>query len=150
MKENLILKNGIGTILYRIRRYPGAALISLGLALVMAFLLCYLAGRVYPDFQLFNNLSSKIGMAHDEQYNFYSGEDGGTYYRIGEAIEGPFQDDGDVIHNCRTGEANDNTWREPFEGTTFVLNHRECMRDSDRLQNKCRVVVPFFRDGVLF
>src|SRR5260221_3015383 len=144
MKQNLIFKNGIGTILYRIRRYPGAALISLGLALVMAFLLCYLAGRVYPDFQLFNNLSSKIGMAHDEQYNFYSGEDGGTYYRIGEAIEGPFQDDGDVIHNCRTGGGYDNAMKVTIEGNSFGLIQQEMMRDNDQLRNEVRVVAPIF------
>src|SRR6266403_300628 len=142
MKQPLFFKNGIGTLWYRIKRYPGAALISLGLALIMAFLLCYLAGRLYPDFQLFNNLSSKIGMAHDEQYNFYSGEDSGTYFKIGEAIAGRFPDDGDLIQNCKTGGGYDNAMKVTIEGNSFGLIQQEMMRDNDQLRNEVRVVAP--------
>src|SRR5258708_35601690 len=83
-------------------------------------------------------------MAHDEQYNFYSGEDGGTYYRIGEAIEGRCQDDGDVIHNCRTGGCYDNTMKVTIEGNSFGLIQQEMMRDNDQLRNEVRVVAPIF------
>lgn len=144
MKQNLIFKNGIGTLWYRIRRYPGAALISLGLALIMAFLLCYLVGRIYPDFKLFNNLFAKLGAAHNEQYNFYSGEDSGTYYKIGKAIEGRFQDDGDMIHNCKTGGGYDNAMKVTIEGNSFGLIQQEMMKDNDQLRSDVKIITPIF------
>ncbi len=129
-------KNGIGTLWYRIKRYPGAALISLGLALLMAVLLCYVTGRLYPDFKLFNTIYSKIFSSHDVQYNFYSGEKGGTYYRIGEVIKGHFDDDGDAIRNCATGGGYDNAMKVTIEGNSFGLIQQEMLKDNDQLSHE--------------
>jgi TRAP-type uncharacterized transport system substrate-binding protein len=136
--------NRVDTLWYRIKRYPVAALISLGLALIMTILLCYLVGRIFPDFKLFNDLSSKIGIAHDIQYSFYSGEKGGAYYAIGEAIEGRFEDDGDSIKNYGTAGGYDNAMKVTIEGNSFGLIQQEMIRDNDQLRNEVRIIAPIF------
>src|SRR5215210_4050653 len=102
MKPGSKRRKKINTIWYRLRRYPQATALSLGLVIILACVFCYYFGLLYPNCKLFDKLSSQLSVQHNKKYNFYSGQEGGgAYYAIGKAISGQFKD-GDSVKNCTT------------------------------------------------
>src|SRR5687767_4183634 len=135
METRLKRRKKTNTIRYRLSRYPGTTALSIGLVLILASFLCYLLGMLYPQFKLFDGVS---------KYNFFSGQPGGAYYSIGNAINGKFGNEGHSIINRRTSGGSENGMKLTFEKKSFGLIQEELINHDDQLQKNVRIVAPLF------
>jgi len=125
------------TLWYRLKRYPRITALSLGLVLILAAIFCYYLGLLYPQFKLFDGVT---------KYNFFSGQPGGAYYSIGNAINGMFGNEGDSIINRRTSGGSENGMKLTFEKESFGLIQEELINHDDQLRKNVRIVTPLFLD----
>ena len=141
MKQGPKRNKKINTIWYRLIRYPQATALSIGLVAILACLFCYYLGKLYPNFKLFDKLSSQLGVKHNKKYNFYTSQPGGAYYAIGEAVNGKFSD-GDSVKNCPTSGGCENALKLTIEENSFGLIQEEIITHDDQLQKNVRIVTP--------
>jgi len=141
MKQGPKKKGKTNTIWYRLRRYPQATALSIGLVVILACLFSYYLGKLYPDFKLIDKLSSLFGVKHNKKYNFYTARPGSAYYAIGHAVEGKFPD-GDSVINRETSGGSENALKLTIEENSFGLIQEEIINHDDQLQKNVRMVAP--------
>ncbi|MBC7827346.1 MAG: hypothetical protein H7122_06350 [Chitinophagaceae bacterium] len=139
MKFKFTPKNEI-TIWYRLKRYPQAAIMSLFLVIAFTYLVCYGLNKIYPDL----NLLDKVFPGKSVRYHFYSGFQGGTYYTIGDAIKGPFANEGDSLVNCSTKGGYENAMKVIIQKNSFGLIQEEIIHADDPLRKNVRFITPLF------
>jgi TRAP-type uncharacterized transport system substrate-binding protein len=137
---------GVRTICYRMCRYPLAAFFSFVVVCLLTLLLTYMVGKIFPDVKLTDKIFSHLGFEHDASYNFYTGPEGGSYYAIGKAVEGKFQEDGDMINNCETGGGSENAMRLTTERNAFGLIQEDMINHDDQLKKNVRIISPIFQE----
>ncbi len=144
MKKGSMWREKSRIIWYRLRRYPDATALSVLLVVIFAWLFSYFIGTIYPNFRLFEKLSSLVGLDRNMNYNFYTAKPGGAYYAIGEAVNGKSADDGDEIKNCETSGGSENAMKLTTEKNSFGLIQEEILNHDDQLRKNIRIVTPLF------
>ena len=141
------VQNGarVNTLWYRLKRYPKATLLSMAIVIVFTILLCYYFGRLYPEYMLYDKLTSEIGFKHNKKYSFYSGQPGGAYHTIGDCAGGVF-DDGDTIINVHTQGGSENAMNITIDKNSFALVQEEIINHDEQLRNNVRVVTPLYME----
>ncbi len=133
------------TLWYRLKRYPRISLLSFVMVLLFVLLLFYYFGKIYPEFMLFDKLSSYAGFSHNQKYNFYSGQTGGDYNTIGNWVSGIYED-GDTVVNTVTSGGSENAMKTTMNKNSFALIQEEILNHDDQLLNNVRVVTPLFME----
>jgi len=141
------VQNGarVNTLWYRLKRYPKATLLSFAIVVVFTILLCYYFGKLYPEFMLYDKLTSQIGFKHNKKYSFYSGQPGGVYNTIGNWAGGIF-DDGDTVINVSTPGGTENAMKITIDKNSFALVQEEIINHDDQLRSNIRVVTPLYME----
>jgi len=132
------------TLWYRLKRYPRITVLSFGLVLILTTIFCYYLGLLYPQFKVFDGLSSWMGVHQSKKYNFYTGRPGGAYYAIGSAINGRLPGGKDSVVNCPTPGGSDNAMKLTIEKNSFGLIQEEIINHDDQLRKNVRLVAPLF------
>jgi NMT1-like family len=128
------------TLLYRIKRYPASALLSLALVIIFTFLICYMLNKVYPELKLFAGILPQKAI----NYNFYTGIREGTYHTIGKKVEGKFTATGDSVINCETKGGYENAMNVIIQKNSFGLIQEELISQNDPLRKNVRFISPLF------
>jgi TRAP-type uncharacterized transport system substrate-binding protein len=144
MKLVSALTNQLGLVGYRIKKYPGSAILSFVFTIAVTCIVYYFINKTYPEFKPLDNWLSYIGKKHDAPYTFYSGKPGGTYYAIGNIIQGKFKDDGDSISNDSTSGGYENLMKVTVEGNAFGIMQEELIKKDDELRKNVQVIAPLF------
>lgn len=145
MKSQVNQSGNTNTLWYRLKRYPKTTFLSLFIVAVFVLLLCYFFGKLYPEFMLYDKLSSEAGFKHNKKYNFYSGQPGGVYNTIGNWVSGSF-DDGDTIINIATSGGSENAMKTTIDKNSFALIQEEILNHDDQLRNNVRIVTPLYME----